>query len=255
MPLVVTEAIVLHAFDYLETSRIVRLLTRDAGIQSALARGARRPKSRFGTGLDLFNEGTVQYVAKPGRELHSLTGFDLRRSRPALAGDLARFTGAATLAELALRFGHDDPHPELYEIVAGGFEELASPRHEPRERTLASAWRMVTSLGFTPELESCASCHAEVPLSTAATFSPRAGGVLCARCSGGAVAGRMLPARARHTLMAWHEGKEVELTDDLEARAHQRLLREFVGEHLSDGKALRAFDLWEREGQDPYRLP
>ena len=36
-----TEAVVLHAFDYLESSRIVKLLTRDLGLRSALARGAR----------------------------------------------------------------------------------------------------------------------------------------------------------------------------------------------------------------------
>ena len=47
MPLVETDAIVLHVFDYSETSRILRLATRDAGLQSVLARGARRSKSRW----------------------------------------------------------------------------------------------------------------------------------------------------------------------------------------------------------------
>ena len=32
----------------------------------------------------------------------------------------------------------------------------------------------------------------------------------------------------------------------LEARAHQRLLREFLREHLADDQPLRAFDAWER---------
>jgi DNA repair protein RecO (recombination protein O) len=36
-----TDAIVLHAFDYRETSRIVRLATRDVGMVSVIARGAR----------------------------------------------------------------------------------------------------------------------------------------------------------------------------------------------------------------------
>ncbi|MFM8780511.1 MAG: DNA repair protein RecO, partial [Gemmatimonadota bacterium] len=52
--MLLTDALVLHAFDYRETSRIVRLATRHAGVVSAVARGARRPKSRFGSGLDLF---------------------------------------------------------------------------------------------------------------------------------------------------------------------------------------------------------
>ena len=77
MPLLVTEAIVLHAFDYLESSRIIRLLTRDAGVQSVLARGARRSRGRDGSALDLFAEGSAQIYIKPNRDLHNLGGFEL----------------------------------------------------------------------------------------------------------------------------------------------------------------------------------
>jgi hypothetical protein len=31
-----------------------------------------------------------------------------------------------------------------------------------------------------------------------------------------------------------------------EARAHQRLLREFLAHHLHDARPMRAFDMWER---------
>ena len=48
MPLVSTPAIVLSALRYSETSKIVRLATRDVGVQSAIAKGALRPRSRFG---------------------------------------------------------------------------------------------------------------------------------------------------------------------------------------------------------------
>ena len=71
-----TEAIVLHGFDYRETSRIVRLATRDAGVVSAIARGAKRPRSRFGQGLDLFTSGVAHLSINPMRDLHSLTAFD-----------------------------------------------------------------------------------------------------------------------------------------------------------------------------------
>src|ERR671932_607097 len=54
MPLFSTDAIVLHAFDYLESSRVLRLATREAGVRSAIAKGARRSTRRFGGGLDLF---------------------------------------------------------------------------------------------------------------------------------------------------------------------------------------------------------
>ena len=67
MPLLATPAIVLHAFDYLESSRILRLVTREGGVRSALAKGARRSSRRFGSAVDLFAQGGAQLHAKPGR--------------------------------------------------------------------------------------------------------------------------------------------------------------------------------------------
>ena len=77
MALLATEAIVLHSFDYLESSRILRIVTRDAGVRSVLAKGARRSSRRFGSALDLFAQGSAQLYAKPGRDLDTLSGFDV----------------------------------------------------------------------------------------------------------------------------------------------------------------------------------
>src|SRR5687768_7487125 len=108
MTLISTDAIVLHMQDYLESSRIVRLATREHGVQSVLARGMRRPRSRFGSSLDLFASGVAQFTLKPGRELSNLSGFDVTRSRMALASDLDHFAGASALVELAMRFRSEE---------------------------------------------------------------------------------------------------------------------------------------------------
>src|SRR5207237_5061089 len=141
MSLVVTEATVLHVFDYLESSRIFRLVTREAGVRSVLARGARRSTRRFGSALDLFAQGTAQLHVKPGRDLDTLGGFDVERARPALAADLARFTGAAVIAELTLRFGRDAADLDLYTAATAALDDLAeASTDEAREATLAGAW-------------------------------------------------------------------------------------------------------------------
>src|SRR5207249_7232337 len=56
MALVTTPAVVLQTYRYSETSKVVRLATRELGVQSAIAKGALRPKSRFGAGLELLSE-------------------------------------------------------------------------------------------------------------------------------------------------------------------------------------------------------
>ena len=52
---------------------------------------------------------------------------------------------------------------------------------------------------------------------------------------------------ARDALRHWTAGEEAPLDGANAVRANQRLLREFLREHLTDGRPLRAFEVWERE--------
>ena len=247
MSLVSTDAVVLHAFSYLESSRILRLATRDLGVVSVLAKGARRASRRFGTAVDLFAEGQAHLYVKPGRELHTLASFDVLRSRPALGEDLGRFTASAAVAELMLRFAREESQPALYEILLGALDRIAEARPAAaRAAGLAGAWHLVGELGFAPALSECASCHIPVALDRAATFSHPAGGTLCDDCARLAGASRRVPAPARAALNGWlRGGAGDDGIDGPSGRAHQRLLREFLREHLTDGRPLRAFEAWE----------
>ncbi|HWH53690.1 MAG TPA: DNA repair protein RecO [Gemmatimonadaceae bacterium] len=250
MPPVVTDAIVLHAFDYLESSRILKLVTRDAGVRSVLARGARRSKRRFGAALDLFAQGTAELQVKTGRDLDTLGGFDVTRARPQLAESLSRFAGANTIAELALRFGGDDTNADLFDTVAATLDAIAASIGDAaRDATLAGAWRVLADLGVAPTIDQCAECHAPIDPDAAALFSHPAGGAVCARCGHLARSGRTLPPAARAALRGWLGDRAAPLTtlDANAAHAHQRLLREFVREHLADDRPLRAFENWEQE--------
>ncbi|HEY2067509.1 MAG TPA: DNA repair protein RecO [Gemmatimonadaceae bacterium] len=248
MALLATEAIVLHAFDYLESSRIFRLVTRDGGVRSALAKGARRSSRRYGSAMDLFAQGSAQLYAKPGRDLDTLSGFDVVLARPMLGSDLGRFTGASAIAELTLRFGRDAADSGLFDAVAEALDAIAGAPHEAAlTATLAGAWRIVAELGFAPTIDVCAECHATLDEGATVMFSHRAGGALCARCGRLAPAGRVLPPPARMALQRWIRGDPGEPVDDASARAHQRLLREFLAEHLTDGRPLRALTLWEEQ--------
>ena len=248
MPLLATDAIVLHAFDYLESSRIIRLLTREAGVQSALARGARKSRGRYGTALDLFAEGSAQLYIKPNRELHNLSGFEIARSRGGLAEDVGRFTAASTVAELALRFAGEEANEQLYDTVSDALDRIViSPPERTIEDGLAACWRVVSVLGFTPELSSCALCHTPLRDADDATFSHASGGIVCPSCSRLAPGGRRIPSSARTAIRSWLETGESAPLADAEARSHQRLLREFLGAHLGDDRPLRAFAVWEHE--------
>jgi len=245
MALLVTDAIVLHQSDYLESSRILRLATREAGVQSVLARGARSSRKRFGSAVDLFAQGQAQLQTKPGRDLHTLVSFDVTRSRPGLATDLGRFTAASALTECVLRVVHDEAAPGVYDGVLSGLDAIAAAESPDTVAVaLGALWRLVSDVGFTPVLDRCAECQAPIGTDEDSTFSHLAGGTLCARCGPRTPGGRRLPASARQTILAWLDGRQPQPTVP-ESRAHQRLLREFLEQHLTDGRELRAFSAWE----------
>ncbi len=245
MAVVTSPAIVLHAFDYLESSRILRFITRDAGLRSAVARGARKSRKRFGGGLDLFAQGAASFHTKPGRDLDTLTAFEDPRPRPGIAGGLERFTGAEAIAEIVLRFGAGHGDALLFDAVAGAFDALSlAPPADARAETLRGAWHVVATLGHAPIVDACAECGSGID-DAPALFAHAAGGVLCPRCATLSAGGRKLPASARAAIAAWSAGAAASVPSDTEGRAHQRLLREFLEYHLHDGRSLQAYDLWE----------
>ena len=156
MPLVSTPAVVLSTLRYSETSKIVRLATREHGVQSVIAKGAMRPKSRFGAALQLLSEGQAQFVLKENRELHLLTGFDLRRLHVGLAEELERYAVACALAEVMLRFAPPDPHPESFDLLLFALTELEQASIAAVESLgYRLLWLMVSTLGFEPSLDAC----------------------------------------------------------------------------------------------------
>src|SRR5574342_795565 len=115
MTLVSTAAVVLQTYRYSETSKIVRLATRDLGVQSAIAKGVLRPKSAFGAALETLSEGVAQLYHRETRELQTLAAFDVTELRRGLAADVGRFAGATALAEGMLKMVPPASLPGAYD--------------------------------------------------------------------------------------------------------------------------------------------
>jgi DNA repair protein RecO (recombination protein O) len=245
MPQVSTPAIVLSALRYSETSKIVRLATRDHGVQSVIAKGALRPKSRFGAALQLLSEGQAQLLMKEHRELNVLTAFDLRRLHVGLASDLEAYAVGCALAEVMLRFAPPDPHPESYELLQRALVELETAVPSELEALgFRLLWQLVSVLGFAPSLQACAVDGTPLPPDGPLSFSTRDGGGLCLQCSGQQGATR-LPERARADLVALLDPSvSLPSFDSRHSAAHRRLLARYIRYHLGEGATLPALEFW-----------
>ena len=246
MALVTTPAIVLHSFKYGETSKIVRLATRDFGMQSAIAKGALRSKSRFGARLELLSQGTAQLYMKENRELHTLAAFDVSVQRRELAADISRFAAAAALAELVMRFSPADPHPELFDLFMSQLDQLGDVSSaELGAASLSMLWRMIAVLGFAPTLAQCARDQRALP-EGAAAFSIPDGGFLCSTCAASTNA-PWLSADDRAVLVRLVSGEIAGLASipPRHRAAHRRLLSNFARQHLAEDRELAALSFWE----------
>jgi DNA repair protein RecO (recombination protein O) len=247
-----TPAVVLQTFRYSETSKIVRLATRDLGVQSAIAKGVMRPKSPFGAGLETLSEGVAQLYHRETRELQTLAAFDVVELRRGLAADLGRFAGAAALAAVMLKMAPAAPLPAAYDTLLAGLDALAAapgPAGQVDAVAVRWLWLLVGVLGFAPELASCVRDGTPVAApggKDTVAFSTAEGGVLCARCAGFQPP-TSLPAQAYRDLRTVNDAAApVPAWDGPHAAAHRRLVARFVRHHLGEAGPLEALDFWER---------
>jgi DNA repair protein RecO (recombination protein O) len=241
MPLVSTPAIVLQAFPYSESSKILRLLTPSLGVCSAIAKGAQRPRSRFGGVLELFTEGEAQIFFKEGRDLHTLGSFDLLRSRQVLGHDLVAFAGASLIAELVLRFATAEAQPRLFQQVSTALTRVATA--EPAlllETVVADTWLVVSLLGFQPHTDSCVRCGEHLPGDSVVRFDVDGGGVACVRCR---PHGRAFDPDSRAELRAMAAGEPI-VAPFSDPALQRALVRAFLTSHLLREHGLRSLDLF-----------
>ncbi|HEX6750338.1 MAG TPA: DNA repair protein RecO [Longimicrobium sp.] len=242
MALVTTRALVLQAFPYSETSKILRLYTWDHGLVSVIAKGALRPKSRYGGVLEPFTEGNATFYYRYGRDLHTLSGFDLLRSRQALGRSLAAFAGASLLAELVLHAGTEESHPAVYEALAAALDAMAAAgdADEALRAALTGAWTLVSLFGFEPTTDHCIVCERPLVPAEPVRFDTTAGGVACTRCR---VAGRIVPAASRAELHAMVRGR-APAEPLADAGLHRALLRVFLETHVQQDRPFRSLELF-----------
>ncbi|MGH2923343.1 MAG: DNA repair protein RecO [Solirubrobacterales bacterium] len=178
-----TEAVVLRSIRYGEADRIVHLYSATRGKIGAIAKGSRRPKSRFGGRLEPFFR--LNLVLYEGRgELATVTGASTVEGHARLRGDGAALQAAGRGCDTLLRmFDTGDPNPAAYNLLCNYLGLLDEDPGAASDAGTALAFRLKLALaaGFAPELGSCARCGEGDHLTA---FSGAAGGVVCASCEG-----------------------------------------------------------------------
>lgn len=172
----------LRSIRYGEADRILHLYTPQRGRISAIAKGARRSRSRFGARLEPFF--VVRAVLHEGRsELATVTGVDTAAVFGALRDQAATLDAAARACHAVDRlFETPEPHPEVFRLLVNELTLLDSDRSAARPANgLAFRLKLLLAAGIVPHLGACATCGSRERLNG---FSAAAGGVVCGDCEG-----------------------------------------------------------------------
>ena len=115
MPIHSGDALILRTYKLAEADRIVVFLTRDRGKKRGVAKGARRPRSRFTGALEPLTEVKVAYFEKEGRELVGINYAETVQSPLRLSGSALEHVGY--FAELLDEWAQDaDVDERLYRL-------------------------------------------------------------------------------------------------------------------------------------------
>lgn len=243
-----TRAIVLRSRRLGETSKLVTLYTEEHGKLKATAKGARKPRSKFGGALELMTEVQAVCYMREDRELQTLSDCDPVRAFPELLKDLERLSFGSAACELIDRLTVErDPNRRLYRCLSGvleGLDEVDSAQVEPL------FWyfqlRAAEALGYRPELQRCVSCRAALE-GQWLWFSPALGGGLCSRCGPAAgirVAGDSLRLLAH--LQGLRAYQREAIPPAPERRGELRsMLRSFLEYHGGQHSHLKSLDFLE----------
>jgi DNA repair protein RecO (recombination protein O) len=199
MSLIKTEAIVLKASDYSESTRLVTLFSPDYGRIRVLAKGIRRLKSRDRGALEPFSRVQATLYLKDPGGLGTFKEGSLLAGATALRDDYDRWLLASLVLEVIDRAtlpGED--LGDLYERVCAFLDELKTTGRPGEATAAALAW-MLGWFGFGLNLEACGLCGAQ---GATAGFRIDQSCVVCERCAGQSEYYRPLPPGTIRALQA-----------------------------------------------------
>lgn len=163
MGLIETEALVLKSYSLAEADKIVVFLTQTEGLVRGVARGAKRLKSRFGSGLEPFSFVQLTYFQKEERELVSIRNIELTRTFFEYASEPLFLQKLAYLGELLTEFAPPhEPNETLYRMAKVCLETAAqNPEYLENIALYFELWILRLG-GYLPNWERCDICKKEL---------------------------------------------------------------------------------------------
>ena len=249
MNIIKTEGIIIRSQDYLESSKIVTCYTKDYGKVALIAKGARRPKSKFGGAIDLLHQVQLVYYLKENRELQTLSQADIFKSFHYFSSDISRFSLALAAAEIVIQLEmKEHPNPQLYSYFVETLTSIEKANN-PELILYQFVWRWLETSGFRPKLRRCLKCG-QFPANETVRFKFSLGGYYCSNCKFGTEGVIKISIECIHLILELRDSTPIQLVDK---RIEDAILSEvkyiiwrFLQHHVEGIKELKALRFYKK---------
>lgn len=173
------DCVILRHSNWGEADRLLSLFTREAGKLRAVAKGARKLRSRKAGHLEPFTH--VKLMLARGRDFWIVTQAETIDAFMPIRDDLVRTAYAAYVIELLDRFTYEEgENRALFQLLVETLQRVAG-MPDPFIAVRYYEIQLLDLLGFRPQLNNCTACGAEIKPENQ-YFDVVQGGVLCPRC-------------------------------------------------------------------------
>lgn len=171
------KGVIIKTQDYGETHKIVTLFSKKLGKFSAIARGAKKPKSRMAAVTQPFIYGEFFVYVNSG--LSTIQQGEIIHSFRTIREDIIKTAYTAYIAELTDKIlGSQQPDHDLYDQFFLTLTYISE--HESVDIPIMMyELKLYQKGGFSPIVDHCVNCQSQTNL---AAFSILEGGVLCTSC-------------------------------------------------------------------------
>ena len=127
MPARESEAFVLRSYPYREADLIVSFFSRDLGKLRGVARGVRRPKSRFGASMERLSHSRIGYFQKDNLELVRIDRGELLSPALCMRTGYGASLSLDLIAEITEEMLPDhEPHDAFFRLLAHVLDSIAA---------------------------------------------------------------------------------------------------------------------------------
>lgn len=176
-----TKGVVIRQTKYSESDKILTIFTKDRGKIQAIAKGARRPKSRLMGSTEVFCYS--EFLMYNGKGLYNINQGEIIDSFYSLREDIYKLSYATFILELVdSSVLEEEANDILFELLIKTLKVLSTMNtlEDYKKLLLAFQIKYISFVGFRPQLINCVNCGFKI--GDKVKFDILEGGVVCQRC-------------------------------------------------------------------------